>query len=227
MDQHCLPMKMMPCLTGLLPLVPGWNTQMWGKLLNPLETRWVFLFILQRFRFCLLLMTLHQVSSGFSAKMRQIQRRACTLNCVSIAGSSLDSSMQSLPEDEPITSEEVLSVAEYADDIHQHLRESEVSNSCSYLLLSSRGSHFCFLNLESFFQLRYRPKPGYMNKQPDITNSMRVILVDWLVDVSEEYRLCSETVYLAVNYLDRFLSCMSVLRGKLQLVGTAAILLAA
>lgn len=29
-----------------------------------------------------------------------------------------------------------------------------------------------------------------------------------------------------MNYLDRFLSSMSVLRGKLQLVGTAAMLLA-
>ncbi|KAI5099826.1 cyclin-A1, partial [Silurus meridionalis] len=116
------------------------------------------------------------------------------------SGSSLDASMQSLPEEGAATSEEILSAAEYADDIHNHLRESE---------------------------LRYRPKPGYMSKQPDITNCMRVILVDWLVEVSEEYKLCSETVYLAVNYLDRFLSCMSVLRGKLQLVGTAAILLAA
>lgn len=115
-------------------------------------------------------------------------------------GSTLDASMQSLPEDEPILLQDVLSMAEYAEDIHRHLRESEV---------------------------RCRPKPGYMKKQPDITNCMRLILVDWLVEVGEEYKLCSETIYLAVNYLDRFLSCMSVLRGKLQLVGTAAILLAA
>lgn len=116
------------------------------------------------------------------------------------SGSSLDASMQSLPEEEPLISEDNWPVAEYADDIHKHLRESE---------------------------LRYRSKPGYMSKQPDITNCMRVILVDWLVEVAEEYKLCSETIYLAVNYLDRFLSCMSVLRAKLQLVGTAAILLAA
>ncbi|XP_072514942.1 cyclin-A1 [Salminus brasiliensis] len=115
-------------------------------------------------------------------------------------GSCLDASMQSLPEEEVASSEDVFSVSEYAEDIHRHLRESE---------------------------LRYRPKPGYMRKQPDITNCMRVILIDWLVEVAEEYKLCSETVYLAVNYLDRFLSCMSVLRGKLQLVGTAAILVAA
>lgn len=75
-------------------------------------------------------------------------------------------------------------------------------------------------------QVRTRPKAGYMKKQPDITNSMRAILVDWLVEVGEEYKLQNETLYLAVNYIDRFLSSMSVLRGKLQLVGTAAMLLA-
>ncbi|OBS70108.1 hypothetical protein A6R68_01347, partial [Neotoma lepida] len=74
--------------------------------------------------------------------------------------------------------------------------------------------------------VKCKPKVGYMKKQPDITNSMRAILVDWLVEVGEEYKLQNETLHLAVNYIDRFLSSMSVLRGKLQLVGTAAMLLA-
>lgn len=73
----------------------------------------------------------------------------------------------------------------------------------------------------------HRPKAGYMKKQPDITYSMRSILVDWLVEVAEEYRLQSETLYLAVSYIDRFLSYMSVVRAKLQLVGTAAMFIAA
>ncbi|XP_052429948.1 cyclin-A2 [Carassius gibelio] len=94
---------------------------------------------------------------------------------------------------------DVNAVSDYATEIHTHLREMEVKS---------------------------KPKAGYMKKQPDITNSMRAILVDWLVEVGEEYKLQNETLYLAVNYIDRFLSSMSVLRGKLQLVGTAAMLLA-
>jgi cyclin-A len=66
-----------------------------------------------------------------------------------------------------------------------------------------------------------------MKKQPDINDSMRSILVDWLVEVSEEYRLQNETLSLAVHYIDRFLSYMSVVRGKLQLVGTSAMFIAA
>ena len=65
-----------------------------------------------------------------------------------------------------------------------------------------------------------------MLKQPDISYGMRAILVDWLVEVVEEYRMKTETLYLAVSYIDRFLSYMSVVRGKLQLVGTAAMFIA-
>lgn len=99
-------------------------------------------------------------------------------------------------EEKPVNVNEV---PDYAAEIHTYLREMEQKS---------------------------RPKAGYMKKQPDITNSMRAILVDWLVEVGEEYKLQNETLYLAVNYIDRFLSSMSVLRGKLQLVGTAAMLLA-
>ena len=73
----------------------------------------------------------------------------------------------------------------------------------------------------------HRPKPTYMEKQGDITVSMRWILVDWMVEVAEEYNLGTETLYLAVSYIDRFLSHMSVKRDKLQLVGTTAMFIAA
>merc|ERR1719297_227193 len=56
---------------------------------------------------------------------------------------------------------------------------------------------------------------------------MRSILVDWLVEVCEEYKLSSETLFLAVTYIDKFLSYMSVQRNKLQLVGTACMFIAA
>ncbi len=74
---------------------------------------------------------------------------------------------------------------------------------------------------------RHKAKANYMKRQPDITASMRHILVDWLVEVAEEYKLHRETLFLSVNYIDRFLSQMSVLRGKLQLVGAASMFLAA
>ena len=76
--------------------------------------------------------------------------------------------------------------------------------------------------------MKSKSRPDYLQKHPEITNGMRVILVDWLVEVVQDYRFRSETLHLAVNYLDSFLSrTASVKRGKLQLVGTAALLIAA
>jgi len=76
-------------------------------------------------------------------------------------------------------------------------------------------------------QVLHRPKPGYMRRQPDITYAMRTILIEWLVEVAEEYKMHNATLYLAVSFIDRFLSLMSVVRSKLQLVGTAAMFIAA
>jgi cyclin A len=76
-------------------------------------------------------------------------------------------------------------------------------------------------------EVNFMPKWNYMTKQPDITFTMRSILIDWLIEVGEEYKLGTETLFLAVNYIDRFLSFMSVQRAKLQLVGTACMFIAA
>lgn len=65
-----------------------------------------------------------------------------------------------------------------------------------------------------------------MRRQPDVTYAMRTILVDWLVEVTQEYHLHSETLHIAIYIIDRFLSLMSVVRGKLQLLGTAAMFIA-
>ncbi|ESN92226.1 hypothetical protein HELRODRAFT_116074 [Helobdella robusta] len=74
---------------------------------------------------------------------------------------------------------------------------------------------------------RYMAKANYMERQSDINHSMRSILVDWLVEVADEYKLKRETFFLAVNYIDRFLSMMSVIRCRLQLLGAAAMFIAA
>lgn len=68
--------------------------------------------------------------------------------------------------------------------------------------------HFLSLSLSPILpfislQERYHPK-DYMPHQKDITPHMRAILVDWLIEVAEEYKLSSETLYLAVSYIDRY-----------------------
>ena len=65
-----------------------------------------------------------------------------------------------------------------------------------------------------------------MSQQTEITDKMRRILVDWLVDVAVDYQLCRETLFLCVNYIDRFLSVVSIRKVHLQLAGAAALFVA-
>ncbi|XP_010500134.1 PREDICTED: cyclin-A1-1-like [Camelina sativa] len=97
--------------------------------------------------------------------------------------------------------EDPLLCATFARDIYKHLRASEAKK---------------------------RPAVDFMEKvQKDVNSSMRGILVDWLVEVSEEYRLVPETLYLTVNYIDRYLSGNVICRQKLQLLGVACMMIAA
>ncbi|XP_061371361.1 G2/mitotic-specific cyclin C13-1-like [Gastrolobium bilobum] len=72
-----------------------------------------------------------------------------------------------------------------------------------------------------------RPMIDYMVKvQKEITANNRGTLVDWLVEVAEEYNLLSDTLHLSVSYIDRFLSINPVTKPKLQLLGVSSVLIA-
>lgn len=76
-------------------------------------------------------------------------------------------------------------------------------------------------------ELKMLPNAHYMDNQHEIQWSMRSVLMDWLVQVHLRFNLLPETLFLTVNYIDRFLSCKVVSLGKLQLVGATAIFIAA
>ena len=68
---------------------------------------------------------------------------------------------------------------------------------------------------------------GYLANQPEVTERMRAILVDWMVDVHIKFKLHPETFFLAVDIVDRYLAGCQVTRARLQLIGVTATLLAA
>eukprot|EP00092_Neocalanus_flemingeri_P017021 GFUD01018409.1.p1 GENE.GFUD01018409.1~~GFUD01018409.1.p1 ORF type:complete len:446 (-),score=114.89 GFUD01018409.1:625-1962(-) len=153
---------------------------------------------------------LQQIKPALLQHVDSFSSSSSSLDCSSMDTESpmvLDTSVQDTSIQQwrvpPLSQEgetvDIFSVPEYAQDIYCYLREAET---------------------------KHLPKWNYMSKQPDITHSMRAILVDWLVEVAEEYKLQTETLYLAVSYIDRFLSYMSVQRAKLQLVGTACMFIA-
>ena len=63
--------------------------------------------------------------------------------------------------------------------------------------------------------------------QSEIAPSMRMLLLEWLVDIARELEFSLETWCLAVNYLDRFLGVQPVSKDVLQLVGLTSLWLGA
>ena len=65
-----------------------------------------------------------------------------------------------------------------------------------------------------------------MTRQIDINEKMRGILVDWVIEVHLKFKYFPETLYLAINLIDRYLERTQILRNRLQLVAVAALLIA-
>lgn len=97
--------------------------------------------------------------------------------------------------------EDPQNVAEYVSDIYHNLRRDESS---------------------------FMARPNYMDDQQDINAKMRAILIDWLVEVHMKYKLKTETLFLTVSLIDRYLDKKKqVSRKRLQLCGVTAMLIAA
>ena len=92
-----------------------------------------------------------------------------------------------------------LMVAEYVIEIFDYMKKLEIST---------------------------MPNPDYMDNQNELEWKMRGILVDWLLEVHTRFRLLPETLFLAVNIIDRFLSNKVVQLDRLQLVGVTAMFIA-
>ena len=65
-----------------------------------------------------------------------------------------------------------------------------------------------------------------MSTQPSITKSMRILLVDWMVEIQENFELNHETLYLAVKIVDLYLCKVKIQKEDLQLVGCASLFIA-
>lgn len=129
--------------------------------------------------------TIEKNSSELSERESNKENRS-TLSYVEDSFMAVDSKENSVAGDSVLDQSEISYVqhcgqfdrfADYADDI------------LPYMLMKER---------------KYMPDPFYMNSQPNINSKMRSILVDWLVDVADEYKIRDETLFLAISYIDRF-----------------------
>eukprot|EP01067_Filipodium_phascolosomae_P002080 Filipodium_phascolosomae@DN2286_c1_g1_i10.p1 len=94
---------------------------------------------------------------------------------------------------------EATSCSVYADNIMDHLKAQEIH-----------------------FQL----SPEFMENQSEVSCRMRAILIDWIVEVHQRFKLRPETLFLTVEYLDRFMAIKKIARTRLQLLGTCCLWIA-
>ncbi|QRV94799.1 Cyclin, N-terminal domain [Ceratobasidium sp. AG-Ba] len=118
-----------------------------------------------------------------------------------IAGAEAAAAMIPRPWDDLDAEDEndPLMVAEYVTEIFEYMKELEIRN---------------------------MPSSVYMNSQQELDWNMRGILMDWLIQVHARFKLLPETLFLATNIIDRFLSLRIVSLIKLQLVGITALFIA-
>lgn len=93
-----------------------------------------------------------------------------------------------------------LMVAEYVNEIFDYMKDLEMTT---------------------------MPNGSYMDTQGEIDWNMRGVLVDWLIDIHSKFRMLPETLFLALNVVDRFLTIRAISLNKLQLVGLTAMFIAA
>ncbi|KAF5375049.1 hypothetical protein D9758_000118 [Tetrapyrgos nigripes] len=96
--------------------------------------------------------------------------------------------------------EGILLEEEYRDEIRQYMHDME-----QYTMSSAQS----------------------MDQQPEIKWHMRPCLVDFLVEIHFSFRLRPETLYLTLNIVDRYVSRRIVYIKHYQLVGCAALWIAA
>ena len=89
---------------------------------------------------------------------------------------------------------------EYLEEIHQYLKEVESNN----------------LAITNYMSLI----------QTDINEKMRIILINWLIEVHFKFNMVNETLFICINIIDRYLSQKNINRKYLQLLGITSLFIA-
>uniref|UniRef100_A0A5F5PSG3 G1/S-specific cyclin-E1 n=1 Tax=Equus caballus TaxID=9796 RepID=A0A5F5PSG3_HORSE len=68
----------------------------------------------------------------------------------------------------------------------------------------------------------------FLQRHPLLQPKMRAVLLDWLMEVCEVYKLHRETFYLAQDFFDRYMATQqNVVKTLLQLIGISSLFIAA
>ena len=75
--------------------------------------------------------------------------------------------------------------------------------------------------------LEFKIKPNFMKNQQDINCRMRAIIVNWIIEVHDRFKLLPDTLFLSIIIFDRYMSIINNIdKNRLQLIGVASLLIA-
>ena len=75
--------------------------------------------------------------------------------------------------------------------------------------------------------LEFKITQNFMDSQTEINNRMRAIVVNWMIEVHDRFKLLPDTLYLSVIIFDRYMSIIkNIKKERLQLIGVTSLLIA-
>lgn len=75
-------------------------------------------------------------------------------------------------------------------------------------------------------EVNFMPEYDFMRRQTHITSAQRLQTINWLIQVQITLRLLPETLFIAVNIMDRYLCKERICTKKFQLLAVTALLIA-
>ena len=124
---------------------------------------------------------------------------------------------------------------------HQHIRdlfcsqnfqeEEEEEASLARLCVTAQEDHNLLQDHRVLNNLLFREKfqhreDYFSTVQTKLKPHMRKIVTDWMLEVCQDHQCQPQVFFLAVNYLDRFLSSVAISKTQFQLCAAVCILLA-
>lgn len=107
---------------------------------------------------------------------------------------------KNMPLSDQLDMRDPQSIAEYAQEVFQSMIEKEPM---------------------------YQIDNEYLKKvQTEVKDTSRGFLVEWIIDVHRKFRLMSETLYVTVSIIDRYLARVPIKKSQLHLLGVTALLIA-
>ena len=150
-----------------------------------------------------------------------------TKSTKNLSDSNDESNLEKDQKNSDINTEISLLNSNITNNINKILNKTPLI-SISYKEFNSECIPFEYLN-EIWISLIEKEKEniysytGIIETQKDINSKMRAILVDYLISGQDCFYQKPETLFLAVNLIDRYISHKKILRSKFQLLGISAL----